>query len=40
MLDELGTMEDTMALLYDEMILLQPAMDPLIGMQKNAQEVV
>lgn len=40
MLDELGTMEDNMVRLYDEMILIQHVMAHLIGIQKNAQEVV
>lgn len=40
MLDELGAMDDTMTQLYDEMILIQQVVAPLIGIQNNAQEVV
>jgi len=33
-------MEDTMVLLYNEMILLQQVVAPLVGIQKKEQEVV
>lgn len=36
----MGPMEDTMTWLYDEMILMKQIMAPLIGIQKNSQEVV
>lgn len=40
MLEEVGPIEDTMARLYDEMILIQQAISPLICIQKNAQGVM
>jgi len=40
MQEELGPMEDTMASLYDEMILLHQVVSPLIGIQKKEEEVV
>ena len=38
--EEIVPMEDTMEHLYEEIILIQKFMDPLIGIQKNAQEVL
>lgn len=40
MQEELGLLEDTMARLYDEMILIRQVVDPLVCIQKKAQEVV
>lgn len=37
---ELGIMEDIMAWLYDEMILIEKVMDPLIDIHKKAREVL
>lgn len=39
MQEELRPMEDTMAWLYDKMILIQ-VLAPIIGIQKKAKEVV
>lgn len=40
MQEELALMEDTMAQLYDEMILLQKVVAPLISIKNKVQEVV
>lgn len=40
MQEEMGQMQDTMAQLYDEMILPQQVVAPLVGIQKKVQEVL